>query len=178
MSSGNSLVELQRTQIWPEIRWAFQECQNSHGCFSHLLLSFSAGAAIRSLPPSDNGCVPTVSKTWPMCFRHLRTAAETKRLNFNSPKCLKRTWRKQQQQQQKKSLDLSSGRRKLMNLVACFACLSRRMRSFAGISYSALSCLEQTHFYSRTSVSSSVMKRSEYTTSKVFFWVCGFYYLM
>lgn len=106
MSSGNSLVELQRTQIWPEIRWAFQECQNSHGCFSHLLLSFSAGAAIRSLPPSDNGCVPTVSKTWPMCFRHLRTAAETKRLNFNSPKCLKRTWRKQQQQQQKKELGL------------------------------------------------------------------------
>ena len=121
MSSGNSLVELQRTQIWPEIRWAFQECQNSHGCFSHLLPSFSAGAGIWSLPPFDNGCVLSMSRTWPICFRHHRAAAETKRLNFSSPKCLKRTWRKQQQQQ-KKSLDLSSGRRKWIILVVCFAC--------------------------------------------------------
>ena len=160
MSSGNSLVELQRTQIWPEIRWAFQECQNSHGCFSHLLPSFSAGAGIWSLPPFDNGCVLSMSRTWPICFRHHRAAAETKRLNFSSPKCLKRTWRKQQQQQ-KKSLDLSSGRRKWIILVVCFACLSRRMRSFVGISYSALCCLEQTHFYSRTSVSSSVMWKDQ-----------------
>lgn len=116
MSSGNSLVELQRTQTWPEIRWAFQECQNSHGCFSHLLPRFSAGAGIWSLTPFDNGCVPTMSKTWSMCFRHLRIAAETKRLNFNSPKYFKKDMEKTTTTTEKKSLDLSSGRRKLMNL--------------------------------------------------------------
>lgn len=71
---GIPLVELERMQIRPEIQYAFQECPNSHCCFSHLLPSFSAGAGICSPILSDdpffNGYVPTMSSTWTICFRH------------------------------------------------------------------------------------------------------------
>lgn len=177
MSSGNSLVELQRTQIWPEIQWAFQECQNSHGCFSHLLPSFSAGAAIWSLPPSDNGCVPTVRKTWPMCFRHLRAAAETKRLNFNSPKCLKRTWRKQQQK--KKELGLVIRKKEINESCGLFCLLIQKNEILRwDFLFSFMLFGANPFLFQNLSILLCYVKRSEYTTSKVFFWVCGFYYLM
>lgn len=100
-------------------------------------------------------------KLGPYALGTLRIAAGTKRLILNLQNYLKSVdgvvWRRKQ----KRILGMSSGRRKLTNLVVCFACLSRRMRSFAGISYPALCCLEQTNFYSITSISPSVIWKDQ-----------------